>query len=234
MTSFYEANQQSGIENCAMEKSIIDKSEDSFLFSTLKPCVFIGKNVSSDTFNWVNKDGVELTRYSGTGGPVYFNDGNIKCTLVINRKIVNRLKLCKNWIQTSLSDIGIPTTSNLGSNDISLYAKKICGVSTIENDKKTLFFFFFSLDIDFDVASRVMVLKKHSSDLRDRAAGINQIFEEKITAEQIKNSLKTRFNEYFNDSLQDSLIDDDLQKEMSENLEFFQDQDWIKYGRKFA
>jgi lipoate-protein ligase A len=225
MANYYEKINQDARENSALEKTLIDKNENFLLCGTIQKSVFIGTGVSSTTFN-ENDDGVILTRYNGNGGPVYFDEGNIKCSLLLDH-IDNGQTVCHEWIGKSLKDLGIETTSS--GNDIYLNGKKICGIGTKTIGDKIFLPFFISLYIDFEIASRVMNLTKHTDNLQERAIGVNQVLEQPISAEQIINALKLNFNSFWGTELQDFVFVPDLEYEKC--LEQYNSDEWIKYGR---
>lgn len=232
MANFYEVYNQDPREHCALEKAIITAGDNAFLFTTLTSAVFIGTDISSNVFVWDNPDGVILTRYNGTGGPVFFNTGNIKTSLLLD-SFSDAQQICKDWIVASLKDIGIDAVAGEGdSNDVMLEGKKICGIGTKDIGDKVFLPFFFTLDIDFDIANRCMNLTKHTEDIRERAIGINQVLRTPITADQIRDALKVRFEEYFGERLRDTELSKALIDSKDTNLqEVYNHPDWLKYGR---
>lgn len=224
---YYSYELQDGFENVSLEKTLLDKNEPFYMFATVKDTVFIGVDVSSSVYR-PNTHGVPLVRYNGTGGPVFFNEGNIKTSLLVNN-IDDPINTCISWIIQSLQDVGITDLTTEG-NDIFIKGKKVCGIGTKEFGDKIFLPFFFSINIDFDKARDTMILTKHTRNLEERADGINAITGLNITSYDIEDALKKRFLEYWEENLEES--NDFQMNDYNNNLINIADNKWIIIGNK--
>jgi lipoate-protein ligase A len=234
MTPLYTVIDQNGRDHCALEKALLDAGNNFLLLATVQRSVFIGTDISSLQFNWDNTDGVTLTRYNGTGGPVFFDEGNIKTAFLTDFR-PDGLTNCANWIIDALSTIGINATHTQDSNDIMLGDKKICGISNVDehtvSGTKSYLAFFFSLNIDFTIAANVMTLTKHTTDLQERAIGINQATTLQITYEQVFQALANSYTSYWGDSLTPSSLSQAILDAKASELSQFNDMNWLLYGQ---
>lgn len=210
-----EFSNQAGREHCAIEKLLIEQNQNIFVFATLQPTVFIGYNVKYEAYNPNNKYNVPVTRFTGQGGPVYFDAGNIK-TFLIADDVPDAKNNCIAWIIKSMADLGITLTNPDKSNDLLLGDKKVCGVSYLPINGKAQLAFFFSLHIDFDIAADVMFLTKNETDLKLRAIGINDVLKDPITAQQIKIALSNNFNQFWKENLATTSVTPDFSAKLPE------------------
>jgi len=230
MINLYELTNIDAKELTGLNLYQFADTNNSMLFATVLPAVFVGRDVSSEAYIPDNQYGVGLVRYAGFGGPVYFDAGNIFCSLVVDSVPGGKQNII-DYIQKSLMDLGISTTHEPGTNDILLDGKKISGVSYIEKDLKINAAFFLSLHIDFAIAKAVMILTKHTANLEERAIGINDVLGKPVTSEQIKESLVNNFENYFSGIPSKAVINN---KATEPYMVQASDAEWIKYGQKLS
>lgn len=222
--NLYEDELQNARVNCAIEKTLIESGDNFLFFTTLQESVFIGTDITM--LSYIENVSVPLARYNGTGGPVYFNEGNVKVSFLIDNQ-ENAQDICSQWIIKSLADLGVLAT--YAGNDIYFDGKKICGIGNKVIVDKIFLPFFFSLNIDFETAAEVMNLTKHTTNLAERATGINQFAENTITSAEILNALKLNFSTFWGDEQLRECKLTDINYE--ENLNLMNSEEWIKYGK---
>lgn len=224
----------------ALDKTLLENGENFFSCCSYKKCVLMGSILPLSAFNETN-EGVIVARFFGdeSGGPFYLDENTIKVSFLLDKVDLDNVKgvnsyrsNCKQWVMKSLKDLGVETTTDSSNNDIFLNGKKICGVTIIDKGDKFFFAFAISLFIDFEIASRVMNITKHTTNLADRANGVNQMLETPITSEQIFDSLKNNVTELWGIELKNP-IDTPLSSipNFQKNLDMQNDENWIKYGR---
>lgn len=229
---YYKYTLQNARENFALDKTLMEKGENFFLYTTLQKSVLIGETLPMSSFNETN-EGVILARYFAGAGPIFCDEGTIKVTFLLDKvtDVDDHEALCKEWIMKALNDLGIETTTEYKENDIYLNGKKICGIATKDMGDKFFLTFFLGLSIDFEMAARVMNLTKHTINLADRAIGINQVVETPISADQIFDSFKNNLNGLWGIELENP-IDTSLPiPNFQKNIDIHNNEDWIKYGR---
>ena len=232
MSNLYRLEKQDPRYNCAIEKALIDKGDSFLMLATVSPGVFIGRDVSYLAYKADNALGVPVTRYNGTGGPVYFDDGNIKVSFLADIDNTTRAQqLCTAWVARSLQELGVPAEADTVNNDVFLGGKKIGGVGTVSIGNKSFLPFFLSLNIDFEVAAQVMVLTKHTDDLAERSVGINDAGYN-LTAETVFDSLLAFYPHYFDSPLVTASVPSDILSAADDNLTVYNSEDWLLYGEQ--
>lgn len=226
----YILPKQAPRENCALEKALLTSGESFLLLTTVSPGVFIGTNVGYNAYVPGNEYGVPVTRYNGNGGPVYFDDGNIKTSFLINDN-PRAFEICTAWVIRALNELGVDAQNVQGTNDITLNGKKIAGIGNVVIGNKRFMPFFITLNLNFDIASNVMVLTKHTDDIRERSVGINQVLETPITAEQVFAKLEEFYSHYWDEPIEiESELPEDIKTDATNNLALFNSESWLLYG----
>ena len=234
---YYKYTLQNLRESCALDITLIEKGENFYFCTTLQEGVLIGPTLPLSAFNETN-EGIILARYVAGVGPLYFSEGTVKFSFLLDKVDLDKSgftgdynSICKQWIIKSLKDLGIETTTKDKTNDIFLNGKKISGAASKDMGDKLFFGAFIALFIDFEVGARVINIKKHVTDLAERAIGINQVLETSVSAEQIFNSLKNNANELWGIGLKNPIDTSIPIPNFQKNIDIQNDDNWIKYGR---
>jgi len=231
MANYYEKLNHDGRESSALERAIIERKKNTFLFSTSQPYVWLGKGVSSNVFIKDNPENIPMTRYNGTCGALYLDENNIKINLLVDDD-GGRYITSKEWVKKSLEDLGVFTTTE-GDTDPRLLVedKKIMGITAETIGTKNFVVMYILVDVNYSIIPKVLTAEGSDSVLPENAIGINEVVDTPITIEQIRDALKNRFAEFFGESLKDKKIPQALINSQNKKLELYNSDEWIKYGR---
>jgi len=217
----YTVYNQDAREHCAMEKTLIEIEEPFFYFTTIQQAAFIGVDISVDALKLDYKE-TTYVRYMGTGGPVYFDGGNIKTGFLVDKSYSSWK--CIEWVVDALNSIGIPAESKEDTNDIFLNGKKICGFGKKDCGEMKYIAFFFTLNLNLIEAEKSIILTKHVKNLGERATAINVEMNKIIIPEQILNALLDTLPKYFNYNTLPEILDIAL---VDSNREQFYNTEWL-------
>ncbi len=213
---YYESKVYDPYINLSFEEHLMDREDENILYFYLwqnQNTVVIGKNQSSKdqcNLELMKADNVKLARRSSGGGAVFHDLGNLNFTFVSPKEFFD-IKRNLNVIKRCLKSFNIEAEFS-GRNDLLVNGFKISGQAYLNRNKVSLHHG--TLLIDTDLVNLGKYLKKdkeklNSYGVKSHRQRVNNIinFNNTITIDKIKDSLKKSVIEEFNLSLEEKEIE---------------------------